>query len=98
MGNGIEFKPSRGAIAAAARKLGRHRQSVYRSFKAGEPQVLVAVAKEDLKIKKEMAALQKEFLKVKGRASRLAEAENIRLHDEYLRDAYPERMGDYINS
>lgn len=98
MGNAVDFKPSRGAIAAAARKLGRHRQSVYRSFKAGEPEVLVAVAKEDLKIKKEIAALKKEFLKVSGRASKLAEAENITLHDEYIRERYPEKMGDYFNS
>lgn len=61
MGNAVDFKPSRGAIAAAARKLGRHRQSVYRSFKAGEPEVLVAVAKEDLRIKNTKKALRQKF-------------------------------------
>lgn len=34
----------------------------------------------------------------KLRASKLAEAENIEAHDEYLRDRQPEMMGDYVNS
>jgi hypothetical protein len=32
------------------------------------------------------------------RSSKLAEAENIRLHDEYYKKTKPEMMGDYFNS
>ena len=33
-----------------------------------------------------------------ARASKLAETENIILHDEYLRETRPEMMGEYVNS
>lgn len=98
MGNAIEYKPTRGAIAAAARKLGRHRQSVYRSFRAGDMEVLAAVAEEDCRITAKIEKFRREFEAAKGRASKLAEAENIRTHDEYLREKYPEKMSDYSNS
>lgn len=75
MGNAVDFKPSRGAIAAAARKLGRHRQSVYRSFKAGEPEVLVAVIKEDVRIKSRRASLLRQYEQLKHRASNAVQIE-----------------------
>lgn len=75
MGNAIEYKPTRGAIAAAARKLGRHRQSVYRSFVAGEPNVMVVVAEEDLRIKAHREALRRKFENLKHRASNAVQIE-----------------------
>lgn len=75
MRNAVDFKPSRGAIAAAARELGRHRQSVYRSFKAGEPEVLVAVIKEDVRIKNRRAYLLKQYEQLKHRASNAVQIE-----------------------
>ena len=75
MGNAIEYKPTRGAIAAAARKLGRHRQSVYRSFRAGEPEVMVAVAEEDIRIKTRIEALRRKFETLKARASNAVQIE-----------------------
>lgn len=75
MGNAVEYKPTRGAIAAAARKLGRHRQSVHRSFMAGEPEVMVAVAEEDIRIKTRIEALRRKFETLKARASNAVQIE-----------------------
>ena len=75
MGNAVEYKPTRGAIAAAARKLGRHRQSVYRSFRAGDMEVLAAVAEEDVRIKALREALRRKFENLKSRASNAVQIE-----------------------
>lgn len=58
-------------------------------------QIKVNVAKMLLEQKHYLGRIQR---MAKIRASKLAETENIILHDEYLRETRPEMMGEYVNS
>ena len=81
-----------------AGKIGLNRVNVYRALKKDDPETWTAYAEfieEKVMSGTYKVAQAKQRI---ARASKLAETENIILHDEYLRETRPDMMGEYVNS
>lgn len=62
MSNAKEFKPIDGAYALAAKRLGKHRQQVWRDYKAGKNMaVMAAVVKASNEIRKKEAEDRRKY-------------------------------------
>lgn len=90
----IEVKVNYGEVSAVGKMLGVSKAAASKGIKAGNPDYLNALAK----VRKSANLKKQKALQNLARASRMAETENIRLHDEYLRETRPEMMQDFFNT